>query len=319
MKFLNVFLKFMFHFEEGGKMKFSKWILGTALLFSAQVASIQGSQACNPCESKSSCHLCDMDFCDVQYDIYADALYWSVCKGDLNVGRTRDEDNKQKYLHPDFDWGYRIGAIAKWKNWDLGLRWTSYETETTAHYAYIPFNHAKFHFDYNVLDVEMGYNCCMECGPFTFRPLVGGKFAWIEDKFDKHSGGEARTKIHYRGYGLYIGMSGKWELCNYSSCDWDIPISLVARATGGVIHSKFRQHVDLVDIDHGGTESECIYTPYGDVYVGLDFRFCDMCGWNSFFQVGYEAQAWGWREYNHREDITYLGLGGLVLRIGTEF
>lgn len=300
-------------------MKFSKWILGAALLFSAQATSIQAAESYSHCETKSCHSLCDIDFCDVTYDIYGDALYWAVCKGDLNLGRTADEFNKQKFLSPDFDWGYRVGAVARWKNWDLGARWTSYETSTSAHYAYIPFNHAKFSFDYKVVDVEMGYKCNMECGSFAWRPFVGGKFSWIKDKFDKHSGGQSRSTIHQRGYGLYLGACGKWEICDYKSCDWSIPISLVTRASAGFMYSKFKQSVDNVDIDHGGNYKEFIYTPYGDAYVGLDFRFCDSCGWDTFFQVGYEVQGWGWREYDHREHITYLGLGGLVLRLGAEF
>jgi len=298
-------------------MKFSKWILGAALLFSTQAASVQGKNACDPCDPcavKNPCDLCEIDFCDLKYDFYVDALYWEVCKGDLNVGRNHHDH--QEYLSPEFSWGYRLGGAASWRNWDLGFRWTSLNNKTSSEYAYLRHERAKFHFNYRVLDVELGYTCCMDCGPFSFRPFVGGKFAWIKDHFDKESGGEANSRIKNKSEGLYIGSSAKWELCKYTTCDRTIPISLVARASAGVLRSKFTQEVED---GNGDIDKEHIYMPYNDVYVGLDFAFCDMCGWDAFFQVGYEAQHFGWRQYNHREHTTDLGLGGLVLRFGADF
>ena len=89
-------------------MKFSKWILGAALLFSAQVTSVQAAGSCDPCDpcyDSNPCDLCDIDWCDVEFDFYIDALYWEVCKGDHNVAE--NNDGKEKYLDTCYDWGWR--------------------------------------------------------------------------------------------------------------------------------------------------------------------------------------------------------------------
>jgi len=295
-------------------MKFSKLILGAAILFSAQIASVQGKNACEPCAIENPCDLCNIDFCDIEYTGYVDALFWEVAKGDLNLGR--DPQNIEKYLQPEFSWGYRLGGAARWKSWDLATRWTSLNSSTKSSYTFESEKKAKFKFDYKVLDVEIGYTCSMECAPVSFRHFVGSKSAWIKDHFNKQSGGESNSKIKYEGYGLYIGSSARWELCNYNMCDRNIPISLVTRASAGVLRSGFSQEVTN---GNGDIDWEHIYTPYNDAYVGLDFTFCDLCGIDAFFQAGYEVQSFGWRQYDHREHTTYLGVGGLVLRFGAEF
>ena len=145
------------------------------------------------------------------------------------------------------------------------------------------------------------------------------KIAWIDDDFDKSDvlfGSD--SKIDFEGYGLYIGTSARWELCSYSACDRDIPIALIARASTGLLRSEFEQ--DVEGGESGDKGCECLYVPVHELYVGLDMSFCDLCGCgDAFFQIGYETQYWGWREYNDDEDITHLGLGGMVLRFGLGF
>lgn len=288
-------------------MKFSKWILAAAMALSAHTASVQAKDACSPCVVENTCDLCDISFCDVQYSGYVDALYWNVCKGDM---WTEFDGGKVQYLEPEYNWGYRLGGIAHWRNWDLGLRWTSYKNDSS---------HDGFGFDlhYHVLDLELGYNCCMDCGPFAFRPFVGGKFAWIKDTFSDND--DFTSRIKNDAQGLYIGSSARWQLCNYQMCDKNIPIALVARASGGVMHSEFSQDIRGGEVDED-IGAHCIYNLYYDVYLALDFSYCGFCGTDLFFQIGYEAQSWDWVEYDSRgDDNVKFGLGGLVLRFGAEF
>lgn len=290
-------------------MKLSKWLLAAAMVLSTQFTSAEAKDACAPCDKSNTCDLCDINFCDIQYSAYVDALYWSVCKGDLS---TTDEDGKVKYIDPKYQWGFRLGGVAHWKNWDFGTRWTSYTNRSS---KYVSETEYDFHLRYSVLDFELGYTCCMDCGPFAFRPFVGAKLAWIKDKFDENEG-EYSSKIKDDAVGLYIGSSARWQLCNYSMCDKDIPIALVARASGGVMHSDFsaKIHGEGYDFDE-----HCIYNMYYDVYLALDFSYCGYCGTDMFFQIGYEAQSWDWvRYYDADEDVKF-GLGGLVLRFGAEF
>ena len=298
-------------------MKFSKWIVGTAFLFSAQIASVQGAGSCDPCDpcyQSKPCDLCDIEWCDVEYDFYVDALYWKLCRSDLDIDLDDDEGG---YADHDWSWGYRIGGNARYKNWDLGIRYTSFCDDVKTSKG----GDAKHEFDYDVLDIEAGYTCCLPCDGLSIRPIAGVKLAWIEDEFDKSENNDGnKGKFDYTGYGLYLGCSARWELCSYSACDRDIPIALVTRATTGILHGEF-DYGDLENADHSTYKNECIYNPVHELYVGLDFSFCDLCGCgNAFFQVGYEVQHWGsWREWFSDDDLASWGLGGLVLRFGASF
>lgn len=267
-------------------MNISKWIIGTALLLSAPVAYAQANNSCDPCDPcavSNPCDLCDMSFCDMKFSAYVDALYWKV---------QRSHDDRHC---GDWSWGWRLGGIAQWRNWDFGLRYTNF----------CPGEH-HHEFDYRVLDAEVGYNCCLPCGGLSLRPFVGGKFAWFEEQH-RHHRHHHHEKVNSQG--LYIGLGSRWELCNYCSCDRNIPIALVARASTGVLDADF---------DH----SHCrIYQLYNDVYAALDFTFCDLwCGWDANFQIGYEAQYWGWANHHHNDHFGHhLGVGGLVMRFGADF
>lgn len=295
-------------------MKFLKWTIALALLCNVQMGFAQNRNACDPCDpcaTSNSCSLCDIDFCDVEYSVYADFLYWKVSKGDLNMGQ---DDGKEEYFNPDYDCGYRLGAVARYNNWDLGVRYTSYWTDDKKSKG--SSGDAKFDFDYDVVDIELGYSCCLDCANATIRPFAGAKLAWIDDDFDKSDKDGSDTKIDFRGYGLYLGASGRWDLCSFDVCDRSIPIALVGRASTGILDAEFDQDVE----DGGGDrKEECLFVPVHDAYLALDLTFCDLCGIDANLQLGYEVQYWGWREYNDDEDITHLGLGGLVLRFGASF
>lgn len=293
-------------------MKFSKWLLTTALVLSTQLTSVEAKEACAPCVKENTCDLCDINFCDIQYSGYVDALYWSVCKGDLSTDVDGDD---VEYINPKYQWGYRLGGVAHWRNWDFGTRWTSYTNDSSKK---VNGDDYDFHLRYSVLDFELGYNCCMDCGPFAFRPFVGAKLAWIKDRFNENDG-QYIAKVKDDAVGLYIGSSARWQLCNYSMCDRNIPIALVARASGGVMHSEFSSKYPGPSNEEPDHKKHCIYNLYYDVALALDFSYCGFCGTDLFFQIGYEAQSWDSVEYYSWDDDTKLGLGGLVLRFGAEF
>ena len=300
-------------------MKLFKYLTAVVLLVGANSAFARGG--CEPCEpcapTCNSGGLCDMDLCDMTYSAYVDYLYWQVNRGGLSFGDSSSSSSSsssscgQRFHCPDYDSGYRLGVVAHYKNWDFGVRYTSLCTDIKIgrEDSCESSHHDKYSFDYRVCDIELGYSCCL-CGDFTLRPFAGAKLAWIDEKL--HFDG--CYKFDNNSYGLYIGFEGRWNICNFSSCGYDIPVSLVTRGTTGVLRSSFK-YGDY----HCG--KECLYTPYHDAFAGLDFTYsgCGSCDMN--LQVGYEIQYWGAR--SAFEDCFYgahhLGLGGLVVRLAANF
>jgi len=277
-------------------MKRFSWLIGLLLICSTQMSY---AKDCSPCAEVEECDFCDFNMCDVCYSVYADALFFQVHRSGLAVGKNHHT------ICPDWDWGYRIGGNAKWKDWDLGLRWTSFDTSTKEH-------HHHYKLDFDVLDIELGYTWHASCAKLAFRPFIGAKLAWTKEKLHKHG------KCEFEGQGLTLGTEARWDLCGFNACDRMIPMSLLTRASFSVLDGKF---------DTKSSNHECIYVPVYEAFVGLNFGFCDLfCDMDANFAIGYEVQHWGsWREFggrkdDHRnDDIASLGLGGLVLRFGASF
>ncbi len=304
-------------------MKFLRnMALGVLLVTSQFAYSANSCDPCDPCYTGNECNLCDIDWCDISFSAYVDALYWHVCSGDTDRDFFDGENTRYVALNPDYTWGWRIGAAAHWDCWDLGLRYTSFNSKTTEDFT-LNFEESsvelKYDFDYDVLDLELGRTCCV-CDGLTLRPFAGGKFAWIDvDAENLNSESQGGVKMDYNGYGLYVGLGGRWQLCSISACDCDIPLALVSRLSTGVMDSDFKQTFSGNSSVSADSIKDCLFVPVHEVYLGLEFRMCGLCNADAFLQLGYEAQYWGWREYDENDDITHLGLGGLVLRFGANF
>ena len=300
-------------------MKFLRNLALGVLLATSQFA--YSANNCDPCYTDNECSLCDIDWCDVSFSAYVDALYWHVCSGDTDRDFNDGENTRFVSLNPDYDWGWRIGAAAHWDSWDLGLRYTSFNSKTSEHF-FLNFEEqdldVSFDFDYKVLDLELGRTCCV-CDGLTLRPFAGGKFAWIDVDTENLNTENRFGKMDYDGYGLYVGLGGRWELCSFSACDWNIPMALVMRLSTGVMDSDFEQTFRTGSLETGFDIKDCLFVPVHEVSLGLEFRMCGLCNTDAFFRIGYEAQDWGWREYDQDDDITHLGLGGLALRFGASF
>lgn len=296
-------------------MKILKWFTVAVLVCSSQMAtaSCNGNlcDPCDPCYDNECCDICDIDFCNLTYTAYVDFLYWKVCRTDLD---TEVHDGEAKFLNPCFDPAFRLGFFAHSDCWDFGLRYTRFCTdqkESLENSGEV--DDAKFCFDFDVLDLETGYTC--KCSCLTIRPFVGAKFAWADDHFETN---EFDSKIDYCGCGIYLGAGGRLPFYSFCACDRTVPVSLVTRCSTGILDSKFKEDVDG-DCDCDDSEKHCVYVPYLDAYVGLEFTFCDLCCGDAFLQIGYEAQYWGWREYDSHNDVAHLGLGGLTMRFGASF
>lgn len=270
---------------------------------------------CDPCHEATSYECCDRGF-----TAYVDALYWTVCSGDTERETIGDVEISHQ-IDTSYEWGWRIGGVYERDNWDFGMRYTAYSSKTTEEFFLnnedIDGLNSTFHLKYRVFDAELGYNCCL-CEGFELRPFAGGKFASIFVDYHRLNYEDQEPVMDYDGRGLYLGFSSRWDLCHFDSCGYNIPLALVSRLSTGIMHSDFLQAGDFDDLD-GDRYKECLFTPVHEVYLGLELGFDGLCDSEGFFQIGYEAQYWGWREYDDSDDITHLGMGGMVMRFGARF
>lgn len=297
-------------------MKHLKVLLALSFILCGSIAHADYTcDPCDPCFQPAS-----SDCCDRGFTAYVDALYWHVCSGDAERIVGYGEDERLHQIDNSYEWGWRIGGNYHRDNWDFGFRYTSFSSKTTEPFLlegeYGIFD-SYYHLKYRVFDVELGYSCCL-CEGFELRPFAGGKFATIfVDPYNLNYPGQ-ESFMEYEGRGLYLGFATRWDLCHFNSCGCNIPLALVSRLSTGVMHSDFTQLGDFDEL-YGERYKECLFTPVHEVYLGLELGFDGLCDTEGFFQIGYEAQYWGWREYDDQDDITHLGLGGMVLRFGARF
>lgn len=300
-------------------MKHLKNLVLFVLLASAQFAySDEACDACDPCYMGTECDLCNISLCDMEFELYADALYWH---NDLSL-----ITNDGKTDH-DYNWGWRIGASAYWNSWDIGFRYTSFSSTAKRDVQFGESSVvAASEFDYDVFDVELGRACCI-CEGILFRPFFGGKFARI--KVDSRNIGFIDRwldgKLKLDGCGLYVGFDNRWQICSFNVCDRSIPVALVSRFSTGVLDGDFKYSVEGEE----GSAKDCQFIPVHELYAGLEFRMCGLCNADAFFQVGYEVQYWGWKGggipvqppviASVGDSLSHLGVGGLVLRLGANF
>lgn len=293
-------------------MKHLRNLVLFVMLASAQFAySGEACDPCDPCYTTTECDLCNVSFCDMEFELYVDALYWHS-NADTFFAENNDD------VCPDYSWGWRIGGSAYWNTWDFGFRYTAFDA--SADLSLTPsedVNTWEKKIDFKVFDLEVGRACCV-CEGILFRPFFGGKFADIEHSETLTIGDSVDTlyKRKFKGSGLYVGADTRWQICSFDVCDRSIPVALVSRVSTGVMDGDFKQQEGESDED---LQEDCQFVPVHEVYAGLEFRMCDLCGAEGFMQLGYEAQYWGWREASSDSDIAHLGLGGLVLRFGANF
>lgn len=288
-----------------------KFIL-CVLLASSQC--VYSATECDTCFSETACDLCGINFCDMEFTAYIDALYWHVCNGEMTQFIDQGENI---HLTQDYNWGWRIGGIAYWKSWDFGFRYTFYSGKNKEQFS-DNMTFVEYDIAYKIFDIEVGKTCCF-FDKWVFRPFFGGKYAWIDMDHMLFEGTETISHLSHDSCGLYMGVGTRWQLCSLCVCDRDIPMAIVSRFNTGLMDADFKQENTNSEGENNERHEECLFVPNYEVYFGLEFRMCDLCEMDGFFQLGYEAQYWGWRKTGSSDDITYLGLGGMVLRFGAHF
>ncbi len=252
----------------------------------AMVANSQTSSCsyADTCESSSPC--CS----NLSFSGYVDYLYWKVNRSDLylNVG-----DGKNRYLCPNYDSNFRVGANISCKCIDFGLRYTRLYISKSEDWDLE--ERAKYKIDFDMLDIEAGYRFTFECINATFRPFAGVKILSVEQKFEND------FRDDFDAVGIYTGIETKWQLCEKQICNRSIPISLLFRASTGIVDGKHDYHDD--------DGKECLYTFVNDIFFGVDCGFSNVGCANANMQIGYEIQ-------NYSNWAEFFGFSGLVVRLG---
>jgi hypothetical protein len=240
----------------------------------------------------------------MSYSVYADYLYWKVERSGLDTYDYHSEGRNRGHACPDYHSGFRVGGAVHCDCWDFGVRYTWFQVDSKKNRGHYRLS------DWNRVDLEAGYSWRLDCADVSFRPFAGAIFLWVDEKFNDGYDYE-HSKLDYKGYGLYIGSDAEWHIANY--CDTDV--ALVTRGAFGVIDGRFKLN------DSYSRGNECVYNPYIEVFAGLKLTMNDVCGcYSPDIIIGYEVQHYGsWRKFWSPDDLSSIGLGGLVVRLGLGF
>lgn len=319
-------------------MKKMKWLVALAIACSTQVAFADNEDACYDC--------CDNDG---QWSANVDYLLWKTNRSELylhsghapRAAEGGEKDCGTRFVNPDHESGWRVGLSRACGCWDFGLRYTSYYDSAKVKKSEKKHGHydvdgyvargaeesedaalggnggrkSRYSIDMDVLDVELGYPCALNCGCCgTIRPFIGAQWAWIDESAKIYDYFKGKQK--FKGAGLYLGAEGEWNVCNYDFCGCVVPITLVTRASTGILDSEFTVKAKYCD----NRKKECLYVTHNELLAGLAFRFCDVgCG-DLDVLVAYEVHHFcGWREFDSYDDLASLGVGGLTFRLAMDF
>jgi hypothetical protein len=306
--------------EENMK-RISSFFIGLLLL--GNFANAQQNYYCDPCNP------CGYAPENMEFAVYADYLYWKVCRPDIVIFDSFDDAT---IINPNYDSGWRIGGMIKRCNWDIGAKYTSFNTSTRIEQLFANGNDffnpfIDYSTDWDIVDIEVGYTFSFDCSSASFRPFIGAKLAWIDDKieaeiqFDSISEG-IRSEIDFKGYGLYAGMEGKYLLYQAQMCDACIPFYFVGRGSVGVLHSDVTRNVAFfigtITDEAFEIRDRCLYVPVIEVFAGLEIGGVEWGCVTPYVMLGYEAQSWlgaGFDELGAAQ----IGIGGLVARFGLGF
>ncbi|MCH9625648.1 MAG: hypothetical protein S4CHLAM123_08250 [Chlamydiales bacterium] len=285
-----------------------KKILLLTACFAALTSSINAAGPCNPC--------CD----DLEYSIYADYLYWNVGTDftSISVGTV---ESITRNFNPDYNSGYRIGGNIRSNCWDLGLRYTDFNTKQKKNFFELIQN--SYDLDYQIVDLDLGYIYGSCCKNTYLRPFIGAKFAWIDEKrstLNLGSGGLSNSDIKMCGYGLSFGAEGHWS---FLECGC-FPLALYFRGDFAIINATIdRSHQRL---EAGAITADDLfndlhsYQTGHEIAVGLEIGYTGFCCVNPSLMIGYEIQGWDWWKDTVSDQATQsLGLGGLVARLKLNF
>lgn len=231
--------------------------------------------------------------------------------------------NYTYYMNPEYKSAWRVGGRYECNFWDAGVRYTDFCNTTKRNLSSSPFDEEYtqiFKFDWNVVDIELGYNLPFNSERYILRPFVGAKFAWVKESYRDEQEGYY-SKQDFDGDGLYLGVESRYLFCRKNVCCNDLELSFLFWGSYGILDSTSDTHEEsITGNDVYDKKKECLFISTVEVFAGLDLAIhCSDC-FTPHLLIGYESHTMiGWREMDSTNDCATLGLGGLVVRFGLDF
>lgn len=240
--------------------------------------------------------------------IYADYLYWKVCRTDLDY---TNESGDTYFIDPHFDSGWRIGGLVQKCRLNLEARYTSFNTSETD-------NTIFFSSDWDIVDITAGYTLLENTDFALLRPFAGAKLAWISEKKNVDS---TNDKLSFNGYGLSAGLEGRFLLYEGRVCQKSFPLCIVGRGCISVLDSTFRQTLfdETAAPQTRRFHKQCVYVPVLEIFAGLDIGGLECYRLTPHLLVGYEVQSWLSKKFAGSSQTAFLGIGGLTVRFALCF
>jgi len=304
-------------------MKLFKKIISTALLCATATLAAQ-----NCCPSQNDCNPCCDWFGDCAFSVFADYLYWDVCRSQNDLYKINQvpvsDSATMINLPTKYQSGYRVGGSIQMDCWNFLIRYASLDSSKRR--SFPDEVDISDEFDYSVVDIDFGRtiyfnNCCA-----ILTPFVGVKLGWIDETLVANVISDfqvATAKNNLSAYGVTLGANFEWIIC-----DGCISTSFVTRGALSVLRGSFHvAQYDNVGFEPGNGffDDACAINFVPEIYVGLDFGLfdCDCFCLNA--QIGYEAQVWN--SYLFLQPANFienrasgtLGLNGLVARFEIGF
>lgn len=292
---------------------------------------------CGSCEPVCDPCCPSLDYCDScdDWTFYGDWLYWRARKCGLDYALpAEDSDNFiGKVYGPclDYDSGYRLGFVLGCEGMDLGVRYTSYNTDAFSSNtdangnmaaSLVGENHlnvtnhefqyasGKYALDLDVFDLEASYG--MEVTDELNAGLYAGfRYATLDQSFNvlyaqdsNDLNGDAspidKLKLtnDMNSYGLYFGLNAGYLFCECFEFFFDF--------SHGVHVAEFdRSYVYKTDLGEDEEEEalplvtevnlkdECWrLVNTCDLALGLKYNLCNFLCADWDFSLGYEFHHW---------------------------
>lgn len=256
---------------------------------------------------------------------YIDYLYWRADRLEQYMPVQNDFIS---YFSPEYSSGFRTGVEVERCQWNGEARYTYFNSNDiqkkrgTNDFLYT----LQYHLNYQIVDLNFGYDWCFSCPQLKIKPYVGAKFAWLKETTDLVQSVTSKTKKYDScAYGPSLGINGNWQLCH-----WFFPISLIARGEIALlsIRSKFSEPFlvtsDPVNNPLERRDPAYYFTSLQTLYIGLGFGLCPLSCLKGELAIGYEIQNWTslytYVGVGHEQgQLDSLGVGGLDVRFSIQF
>lgn len=278
-------------------------------------------QDCDPCDSDDSC---SRSFCDLDFEVGVEFLWWKPCVDDLDYAAERTTSNSPftfqiKSIDPDWEPGVRVMLALPgfYCDWDLRVSYTYIKSDDSSKIeeddAIVPVighpgvsqhsladeGKGTWKACYHEWDVLLAYDILFnEC--YSVTTLFGVAGVALDQELEATLSGESgdaftKWKSDYCGVGFRFGTDYKYRM---SEC-FEFFVMGTATILAGDADSKNEQDDSssnsiAVVKDDDPCQIVCGY------HIGAGFIYeTSVCNYDSYIKLGYEFLQWN-NLPNHR-------------------